>query len=134
MASPQDFAWTVAPEFDLAAMREAAKHLVGTHAFDAFAHGGCGASSTIKTISRIHIATTWQPSRRQRQIQIDIEGDAFLRRMIRIIVGTLAQVGAGLRKPNDLKQILLSKDRYTAGPSAPACGLTLMHVGFKIPK
>jgi tRNA pseudouridine38-40 synthase len=119
-------AWRVAPGLDVDTMQEAAKYLVGTHAFDAFRHGGCTANSTVKTITRIDVV------RVGRQIHVDIRGTGFLRRMVRIIVGTLAQVGAGLRVPGDMKDILESRRRYEAGPSAPAAGLTLMSVEFTL--
>lgn len=125
-ASP--YVWGVVPLLDVAAMQEAASHLVGTHAFDTFRHGGCSQSSSTKTLSRVDVI------RVRKQIHIDIEGTAFLRRMVRIMAGTLAEVGAGLRKPHDMAEILLAKRRDRAGPSAPASGLTLMRVGMEIEK
>jgi tRNA pseudouridine38-40 synthase len=125
-SSNNPFTWPIVPILEATAMQEAANHLVGTHAFDAFRHGGCSQSSTTKTLTRISVV------RHQRQIHIDIEGTAFLRRMVRIIAGTLAQIGAGLRPPSDMEEILVAQRRDLAGPSAPASGLTLMRVGFTI--
>lgn len=118
-------AWQIVPSLDVNSMQIAANALIGTHAFDAFRHGGCTANSTVKTLTRLQITKT--PTN---QIHIDIEGSAFLRRMVRIIVGTLAEVGAGLRQPSDIQSILTSKRRDQTGPSAPASGLTLMRVDF----
>lgn len=120
------FAWEIVPSLDVEAMQLAANALIGTHAFDAFRHGGCTANSTVKTITRLQVTRSLN-----RQIHIDIEGTAFLRRMVRIIVGTLAEVGAGLRCAHDVGNILLSKRRDQTGPSAPANGLTLMRVDFE---
>lgn len=125
------FSWNVVPVLDVAAMQEAAAHLVGTHAFDAFRHGPKGPGSSTKSITTIKVrAVALSPTRRQ--IHIDIEGSGFLRRMVRIIVGTLAEVGAGLRAPAQMPEILASQRRDFAGPSAPALGLTLMRIGFKL--
>lgn len=118
------FVWHIVPKLDACAMQEAANFLVGTHAFDAFRHGGCSQGSSTKTLSRVDIV------RCGRQIHIDIEGTGFLRRMVRIIAGTLAEVGAGLRKSHEAKDILESRQRHRAGPSAPASGLMLMRVIF----
>lgn len=118
----KDFVWNVVPELDETAMQQAAQHLIGAHEFDAFRHGGCTQGSTIKTLTEVSVM------RVGRQIHIDIHGTAFLRRMVRIIVGTLAEVGAGFRNPVDMRAILASKQRRLAGPSAPACGLMLMRV------
>ncbi len=118
--------WCVVPKLDEIAMHKAAQHLVGTHEFDAFRHGGCTQSSTSKTVSDVSV------TRFAKQIHIDIRGTAFLRRMVRIIVGTLAEVGAGFRKADEMSEILQSKQRRQAGPSAPACGLMLMRVGMEL--
>lgn len=120
----KDFVWNIVPQLDAAAMHRAANYLVGTHEFDAFRHGGCTQNSTTKTLTEVSV------TRLGRQIHIDIRGTAFLRRMVRIIVGTLAEVGAGFRNPDDMRTIIASKHRWQAGPSAPACGLMLMRVDF----
>jgi len=125
-AEDREWAWCVVPKLDDGAMQIAAKHLVGTHEFDAFRHGGCTQSSTSKTLTELSV------TRVGGQIHIDIRGTAFLRRMVRIIVGTLAEVGAGFRKAEDMSEILQSKQRRQAGPSAPACGLMLMRVGMEL--
>lgn len=125
------FAWSVVPNLDSDTMTQAAQHLVGTHHFDAFRHSGCTASSTLKTITRLDVTRIQYGPNRRQQIHIDIEGSAFLRRMVRIIVGTLAQVGAGFHTPHEMALILASLRRSETGPGAPACGLSLMRVGFE---
>ena len=60
----------------------------------------------------------------------DVEADGFLRHMVRAIVGTLADVGAGLRPPDSIPAVFNARDRQAAGQTAPACGLTLMSVRY----
>ena len=64
------------------------------------------------------------------EISIQISGNGFLYNMVRIIVGTLMKVGLGVYPPEHVKEILEARDRYTAGPKAPACGLTLVGIDY----
>jgi tRNA pseudouridine38-40 synthase len=64
-------------------------------------------------------------------VQYEVTGDGFLRHMVRAIVGTLVEVGSGRLQPDDLQQILLSRDRHRAGPTAPAHGLFLVAVSYR---
>jgi len=115
---------------DLAAMRRAAKHLVGTHDFTAF-RGTLGKKANPKrTLRRIDII------RRGDDVLLEYRGVSFLHQMIRILSGTLVYVGTGKLKPEEMKAILDSKDRKKAGPTLPPNGLFLVKVFYpsKFPK
>ncbi|HEX2734748.1 MAG TPA: hypothetical protein VHM70_24250 [Polyangiaceae bacterium] len=120
-------AWRVTPSLDLERMRRAASLLVGTHDFAAFRALHCSAKTSVRTLYRFEV------TRDAAGICIDIEGDGFLRKMVRILVGTLAEVGAGLRSPEDVPGIVASRDRRRAGITAPAHGLTLRRVELSWP-
>ena len=64
------------------------------------------------------------------EIRFELEGDGFLRHMVRNVVGTLLEVGLGRRDPASLATLLAARDRSRAGPTAPACGLTLVRVDY----
>lgn len=114
--------WHIHPELDLQAMRAAADHLLGTHDFAAIRSRRCGAAQTTRTITHIDL------SRRDDAVIFDIRGTAFLRQMIRILVGTLVEVGAGLRAAESMPALLASADRRQAGMTAPSRGLTLVSI------
>lgn len=124
-AHENPFAWNIAVRLELLAMQEALKYLVGTKDFSSLRGGGCSASSPVKTIYTVKISRI-----EKNTIAIDIHGDAFLRRMVRNLVGLLIEIGAGLRKPEDVLPILDAKNRLAAGICAPAQGLTLMKVFY----
>lgn len=105
---------------DLAAMREASLRLVGRHDFAAFAAGVSGE----RTVRR----AVW--SSEDGVLRFEIEADAFLRGMVRGIVGTLLWVGRGKITVDRYAEILRSRDRASAGPSAPARGLCLVAVRY----
>ncbi len=105
-------------------MRKAASYLKGKHDFSAFKDRGDEKENSVRTIKRIVI-------RKNRElIRIEIEADGFLRHMIRIIVGTLIEVGRKKILPKKVKEILLSKNRSHAGPTAKALGLMLVKVEY----
>lgn len=109
---------------DLEAMREAAKVLIGTHDFSAFRAGTCGAASPVRTI----LDASW---RREGDLwHFEITGNAFLQHMVRIIVGTLLEVGRGRRPPADLGELLAAGDRRRAGKTLPPHGLCLVEVHY----
>lgn len=118
--------WQVAPELDPEAMRAAARHLLGTHDFSAFKVGPLGERSPVRTLTGIEITETVRGGRPH--LVIDVRGTGFLRRMVRIVVGTLAEVGAGLRAPDEVAAILDSRDRQRSGQAALARGLVLIEV------
>jgi tRNA pseudouridine38-40 synthase len=105
-------------------MREAAGRLIGRHDFASFQARGAAVRDTVRTVHRLDIEES------RGAITIEIEGDGFLRHMVRAIVGTLAEVGTGLRRPSDLDAILAAGDRRAAGATAPAAGLTLTSVRY----
>ena len=117
------YAYHVPGTLDVEAMRMASRHLLGSHDFAAFGQPTHGSS----TVRNVMDASWWADGTR---LVFEITGSAFLRRMVRTLVGTLLQVGLGLRPPGDLADLLLSGDRAAAGPPAPACGLCLMKIGY----
>lgn len=115
---------------DVKNMQKAAQYLIGEHDFSAFRAIDCQAKSPIRTITRLDVTQINGPyvyncMDEGAMIQIDVEGTAFLKQMVRIIAGSLISFGLG-RKPAEMLQILNSKQRVNAGETAPACGLTLV--------
>ena len=105
-------------------MNEAAQHLVGEHDFKAFCSVHTGAKSTVRTIYSAEV------TRAGNEIFIVVKGGGFLYNMVRIIAGTLVEVGRGAIRPELVKEILGSLDRTKAGPTAPAKGLCLTDMEF----
>ena len=117
-------AWHLYGKLDLDVMREAAGHLVGKHDFSSFQGHPTDVENPICDLQRLEIVLD------QDIVRIEIEADRFLKQMVRAIVGTLAEVGQGKRKPEEMKQILDAKDRRAAGYTAPAHGLYLIDVTY----
>jgi tRNA pseudouridine38-40 synthase len=105
-------------------MNQAANLFVGTKDFKSFASSKDKRDDTIRTIFRcgVTVEGNW--------LYIDIQGDGFLYNMVRNIVGTLIEVGAGRWKPEKVNEILAARDRIAAGPLAPAAGLCLMRIEY----
>jgi tRNA pseudouridine38-40 synthase len=124
--SPFDraFVWHAPEARDLDAMRDAAARLVGRHDFVSFQARGSAVTATTRTIERLEIHET--PG----EVTVEVDGDGFLRHMVRAIVGTLVECGSGARRPASMDAILAARDRQAAGATAPACGLTLMSVRY----
>ncbi len=119
-------AWHVPLPLDLAAMRSAARLFVGKHDFKSFAASRSYApESTVRTLTRCDL------KRSGALLTFVIEGDGFLYKMCRGIVGTLVQVGQGKIAAAEIKTIFASKDRRVAGMTAPAHGLVLWKVFYK---
>jgi tRNA pseudouridine38-40 synthase len=110
---------------DLPAMRAAAAALVGRHDFASFQAAGSSATSSVRTLTRVVV-----DGDARGEIRFELEGDGFLRHMVRNAVGTLLEVGLGRRDPGSLPALLAARDRTRAGPTAPACGLTLVRVDY----
>lgn len=108
-------------ELDDAQMDAAARTLVGTHDFEAFAAAGHGRESTVRTVTSCRVV---RPS--PERVHLEIAADGFLWNMVRIIAGTLLDVGMGRRTPADVAEALASRDRRRAGPTAGPQGLCLM--------
>ena len=107
-------AWTL----DVARMQREASLLVGTHDFNAFRTASDEREDATRTLRRVEI----EPGR---LASIVVEGDAFLHNMVRIIVGTLVDVGRGHLAEGTVTKAFASGDRTVLGPTAPAAGLTL---------
>ena len=109
---------------DVDKMSEAGAYLVGEQDFASFCSAGAQVKSTVRRIDLCEIG------RQQDVITIRITGNGFLYNMVRIIAGTLICVGGGSMEPEQVREIILVKDRSAAGPTAPACGLTLVGYEF----
>jgi tRNA pseudouridine38-40 synthase len=120
-----DLAWHRWQALDHAAMREAARRLVGTHDFASFARPGHGRESTVRTVLACDVAF------RAPMLVIGVAGTGFLWNMVRIMVGTLVEVGLGRYQPADLDAMLAAKDRQAAGSTAPPHGLYLQWIRTK---
>jgi tRNA pseudouridine38-40 synthase len=119
-------AWHVPQKLDLHAMRAAAPLLLGKHDFKSFAaNRNYEMETTVRTLTRCDVA------RKGPLLTFVIEGDGFLYKMCRGIVGTLVQIGRGKFAVNDLKRMIEARDRREAGMSAPAHGLVLWRVFYK---
>jgi tRNA pseudouridine38-40 synthase len=119
------YAWHVPGPLDVDAMHEASKLLVGTRDFEAFQGSGSSVASTVRTVH----ALEWDAGDGyERPMIMRIEGDGFLRHMVRNIAGTLVDLGSGRWRPSEVRAILESGDRSRAGRTAPARGLFLVQV------
>ncbi len=125
------YAWRVTDQLDVGAMRAAGAALVGEHDVAAFQAAGADVGSTVRTIHRLAIDPHAPMSLLATPgLMIRVTGDGFLRHMVRIIVGTLVEVGTGRRPASDMPRILASRDRNAAGPTAPPQGLVLASVDY----
>lgn len=118
------FAWHIPYHLDVDAMRAGSRYLIGEHDFTAFRAADCDAKSPVRTIHTIII------EHQKPFITFTLHGNAFLRNMVRIIVGNLITVGRTRFTPEDIQRVLLSKDRTLGAQTAPARGLTLMDVDY----
>ncbi len=109
---------------DVGKMREAAAYLEGRHDFKSFCQAGSQVQSTVRTIYMLWVEEQGP------DIVIRVCGNGFLYNMVRIIAGTLLEVGEGKREPESMQWVLEAGDRAAAGPTAPAHGLTLMKYEF----
>lgn len=112
-------------KLDVEKMRAATSYLIGRHDFASFCGSGAQVKSTVRTIRSIEI------ERYEDMITIRISGEGFLYNMVRIIAGTLIEIGNGQYPPERMKKILDARDREYAGPTAPARGLTLLGIQFE---
>lgn len=109
---------------DTERMREAADLLTGMHDYRSFCGNSHMKKSTIRVVDQIEIR------RKGPYIRFVFHGNGFLQNMVRILTGTLLEVGEGKRAPGEMTALLEAKDRRLAGPTAPAKGLTLMQVEY----
>ena len=104
-------------------MQDAAKHLFGEHDFRSFCvTESAEDKNTVRRIDEIEIFTEEQLG--EESLVVRVVGNAFLHSMIRVVVGSLVEVGSGRREPRWLGDALEARSRVAAGPTAPACGLT----------
>lgn len=116
---------------DVHAMNAAAAMFVGEHDFAAFAAAGHGRTSTVRRVLECGVSETERDSETgERRVRIDISGNGFLWNMVRIIAGTLVEVGRGKLKPEDVTAAIESRDRRRAGPTLPPQGLCLEWVNY----
>lgn len=118
------YTYHLAQKLDLTEMRNAAEVLIGSHDFQSFTNMRNSDKSTIRTINYINIVE------KDGLLVIEVNGNGFLWNMVRIIVGTLIEVGKGNLKPIDVKKTLDEKKRSEAGPLAQAKGLFLRDVKY----
>lgn len=110
---------------DIERMNQAAAYLVGEHDFKSFCSAGAQVQTTVRTIYAVNV------TKDDDIVHIRITGNGFLYNMVRIIAGTLMQVGTGLMEPEQVKEILEARDRSKAGPTAVAKGLTLVEIRYE---
>lgn len=109
---------------DVDKMREAAAYLEGKHDFKSFCQTGSQVENTVRILYLVLV------EEQGADLVIRVCGNGFLYNMVRIIVGTLLEVGQGKRVPESMTEILTARDRSAAGPTAPARGLTLVRYEF----
>jgi len=126
VVSPFDrcFVWHLPARLNLDVMREAAAHLCGRHDFASFQSAHSSVVETVRTITRVDLHPTADG------FTVEVHGDGFLRHMVRAIVGTLVDVGAGRRSPASMPALIRACNRHEAGDTAPASGLTLVSVDY----
>ena len=110
---------------DIERMNQAAAYLVGEHDFKSFCSAGAQVQTTVRTIYAVNV------TKEDDMVHIRSTGNGFLYNMVRIIAGTLMQVGTGLMEPEQVKEILEARDRSKAGPTAVAKGLTLVEIRYE---
>lgn len=121
----RQYAWHIRKALDIEAMKQALFYIIGDHDFKAFEGSGSPRNNTVRRVMNATLEKTMDGI-----LVIKIEGDGFLRFMVRNIVGTLVDVGLNKITPHDFNRILVSKDRNLAGITAPAHGLFLMEVKY----
>lgn len=114
----------VKDQLDFDKMQEACKYFIGKHDFEAFKTNGSSVKTSVRTIRELYM------EKDNDLIKIFITADGFLYNMVRIIVGTLVEVGKGKIGPDNIKNIILSKDRTKAGPCVQPNGLVLEKVYY----
>ncbi len=127
------YVWHVFRRLDVPAMQRAAVPLISQHDFSSFQSSGSKRTTTVRTVFELSIAPVppleSHPTAPQ-EIQIEIVADGFLYNMVRNIVGTLVEVGRGMRAESWPAEVLGARDRRAAGPTAPPQGLFLVSVDF----
>ena len=120
------YSYFIYTPLDVGRMREAAAYLEGKHDFKSFCSAKTAVEDTVRTILSCTVERTPQDV-----IVIRVTGTGFLYNMVRIIAGTLIQVGIGEIEPQDIEIILAKRERGAAGPTAPAHGLTMIGIAYE---
>ncbi len=113
-------------KLDIDKMKEAVKYFEGEHDFKAFKASGTSSKSSVRTIYKAEVK-----QEKENRIYIELTGNGFLYNMVRIIVGTLVEVGIGKIEPNQIPEIIKSKKRENAGKTLPPNGLYLVNVMYE---
>lgn len=126
------YSWWTHRKLDVASMDEAAKYLVGEHDYTSFCSVYSQSDSKVRTIFEANVSSQIKTAGplEYEEIIIRVTGSGFLYNMVRIIAGTLVDVGQGKLASSDIKKILEAQKREDAGPTAPACGLFLSNYSF----
>lgn len=124
LALDKDRAWFVPQKMNLAAMQEAAAHLIGKHDFTTFRSAHCQAASPVKALSTLQVAQTGD------LFTVTASAPSFLHHQVRSLSGVLKAVGTGKWTPDDAQAALQACDRAACAQVAPACGLTFMAVEY----
>ncbi len=118
------YTWNMHRELDIEPMRRGARHFEGEHDFEAFRSSGCQSDTSVRTIRRMEI------EREGSRVRISVDGDNFLRYMVRIMAGTLVEIGLDWKSPELIPELFETPRRDRAGRTAPACGLTLVDIRY----
>jgi len=121
----RNITYHISQPLDVEAMQKAANYLVGEHDFSSFKSSGTSSKSSVRIIYSAKIV------KEQERVAIILTGNGFLYNMVRIISGTLVEVGLGNIEPEEVKNILEAKNRQMAGKTLPAQGLFLMSVDYE---
>ena len=121
----RDYFYGLGKQLDIGQMERAAGTLLGTHDFKSFCGNKKMKKSTVRTIEKIEFEQSGS------RLHIYFTGNGFLQQMVRILTGTLIEVGQGKCAPDKITRILDAQDRQAAGPTAPAQGLFLVNVGYE---
>lgn len=122
------YCWQIKTPLQLNKIKKAATYFIGTHDFTTFANEartGVAAYDSVRTINRLDI------TEQNGEIELEFEGDGFLYKMVRNIVGTLIEVGQDKIQPENISTLIAAKDRRLAGMAAPPNGLFLVQVNYK---
>lgn len=125
VALGRSYCWTCPHSLELEPMQEAARLILGSHRFKAFAHASEKESHYLSTVYRAE----WV--RRDPFVEFHVVANRFLHGMVRLLVGTFVSIGRGKIEMETLRQIMAAEDVRQAGPKAPGAGLTLMTVGYE---
>jgi tRNA pseudouridine38-40 synthase len=117
--------WEVFAPLDVEALRRGAAHLLGRHDFSSFRASNCQAAHALREVRRVDVQGTSGD-----ELSVVVEGTAFLKHMVRNLVGTLVEVGKGRRPDTWVAEVLAARDRKRAGPTAPAHGLVMEEVFY----